>query len=94
VDESKLRSSKASSFAWLASIRKLDAAAISRRDSVDHWAAAYPDHAASSATTASRTASVMEMSRSRCSCGAACFACSPISLPTSLAESPSAMEGA
>jgi hypothetical protein len=72
VDESKSRSSPASESARLASIRRLDAVASSTRDSVDHFAAAYPDHAASSATTESRTASVMEMSRSRRSCGSAC----------------------
>jgi hypothetical protein len=94
VDESKLRSSKARASARLASIRRLDALASSTRDSVDHLAAAYPDHAASNATTESKAASVMEMSRSRSSCGAACFACWPISFPTSLAESPSGIERA
>ena len=43
------------------------------------WRPHTPDHAASSATTESRTASVMEMSWSRRSCGLACFACSLIS---------------
>jgi hypothetical protein len=47
VDESKLRNSKASASARLASIRRLDAVASSTRESVDHLAAAYPDHAAS-----------------------------------------------
>jgi hypothetical protein len=45
VDESKLRNSKASASARLAAIRRLDAVASSTRDSVDHLAAAYPDHA-------------------------------------------------
>ena len=94
MDESKLRSSKAFSSARFPSIRRLDAMASSKRDWVDHLAAAYPDQAASSATRESRTASVMEMSRSRPSCASACCACSSISFPTSLAENPSPMKGA
>ena len=65
MDESKLRSSAASASALLASMRRVEAFASPTRDSVDHLAAAKPDHAANSATTESSAASVIEMSRPR-----------------------------
>jgi hypothetical protein len=56
---------------------------------VPHFAAEYPDQAATSATIESSTASAIETRRS---CRPAeCSACSAISLPTSVADRPSAM---
>src|SRR4051794_19550615 len=76
-------------FARLALERSVDASASRTRDSVLHFAAAKPDHAAISATIESRMASMIEIVRF---CfGSACevLECSPISLPTSAVESPS-----
>jgi hypothetical protein len=65
VDESKLRSSSASSPARFALVRSADASANATRDSVLHLEAAYPDHAASRATNESRSASETLSNRSR-----------------------------
>jgi hypothetical protein len=69
-----------------------DAFASFNDDSVPHFAAEYPDHPATSVTIESNTASAIEINRSWRvwpTCSPACFACSPISLPTSAADNPS-----
>jgi hypothetical protein len=89
----------------LASLRASDAFDNESDDSVLHLAAEYPDHAAIRATSESRSASMIEMSRSRrawpgagcsacsecaaCSACSACSRCSAISFPTSDADNPS-----
>jgi hypothetical protein len=59
VDESKFRTEIAFSSARLAFVLRVVASARSTLDSVLHFAAAYPAHAASRATTDSRTASAI-----------------------------------
>ena len=75
-----------------AATRVADAFARLSDDSVPHLAAEKPDQAAMIATAERRIASQIEMMRS-CLCmppgSPACFACSPISLPTSVADRPS-----
>ncbi len=78
----------------MASERLVEASARRTRDSVLHFAAAKPDHAAISATIESRTASMIEtLIHPRASSTSAALACSLISLPTSCGESPSGMPG-
>src|SRR5690349_18109189 len=64
VDESKLRRSSAVCCARFACDRDVADSASFTRDSVLHFAAPYPDQAPVRATTASRTASATESSRS------------------------------
>ena len=68
VEESKFRSSIASRWARFAFDLAVEDSARSTRDSVLHFAAAYPDQAANKATIERSTASAIESSRSRCSC--------------------------
>jgi hypothetical protein len=101
VSESKFLSWKLSRSARLASVLAADALASWSEASVPHFAAAKPDQAARTATTASRIASTMVISRSwplasvaePFACSSAFSAsflwCSAISLPTSLGDKPS-----
>ncbi len=81
----------AASVAELAWVRAVDAWASLSRDSVPHFADANPDQAASTATTASSMASMIETVRSWREVGSwlwACLACSASSLPTSVGSRP------
>jgi hypothetical protein len=66
--ESSVRICVALIWATLALLRVDEALASDSDDSVPHFAAEKPDHAASSATTESRIASKIATRRSRCSC--------------------------
>ena len=72
-----------------ACVRVDEASARASEDSVPHFAAEKPDQAARIVTIERRSASPMAIARSRPSCPRECLACAPISLPTSVAESPS-----
>src|SRR5215468_2414481 len=99
VSESKFLSWKLSRSARFASVLAADALASWSEDSVPHFAAAKPDQAARTATTASRIASMTVITRSRPwrSAAAPSFSapsaararCSAISFPTSLGDKPS-----
>src|SRR5689334_2160420 len=92
VEASKFLVSSASIAARLASVRVADALARVSDDSVPHLAEAYPDQAASTATTARSSASTMVTQRSWPPSSPPCSAdrcrCSAISLPTSLGDKP------